>query len=94
MQKLKLDLNLLKVESFNTQEVKNEKGTVLGADRTPQCSYATCGAGCETKNNCQSGAIPDTCNMVCMSYANCTTDDQLLCDIRTKAHLTCEINFC
>ena len=89
MEKLKLDLNTLKVESFEINRENDLKGTVNG--NASQAARTCVGVqGC----TCTCGDPNKTVGLVCESIVNCTTDNQLLCDIRTKAHLSCELTFC
>jgi hypothetical protein len=68
MQKLKLDLEHLRVDSFDTTRVKSETGTVLGAECTCDASCnGTCnGFSCNPSNcgdfpSCQGGSCVSDC---------------------------------
>ena len=67
MRKLKLELDELSVESFDTAKQKEERGTVHGRDLTECCSgadgftcYLSCGGTCDT-----CAASCDTCDSGC-----------------------------
>jgi hypothetical protein len=84
MTKLKLRLDDLSVETFQTAPAENARGTVLGNDDSDPTDgtcggYATCDASCEgscyntCNNTCGGGTCDGTCGFTCsMScYGTC-----------------------
>lgn len=92
--KLKLDLDALQVESFDTTSAGNRHdGTVFGQGCTcytqctcpgcPTCDAScngTCGGTCEASCN---GTCDASCNGTCGDYTNCG------CDFGTQYDATC-----
>jgi hypothetical protein len=70
MQKLKLQLDHLRVESFDTTAVREEKGTVFGE----QCTcYTVCTCpGCATCDASCNGTCDASCNGTCNASCNGT----------------------
>jgi hypothetical protein len=86
MNKLKLQLDDLRVDSFDTTAVEGQKGTVLGEQCTcwtrcgqntcpgcPTCD-ASCNSGCQTCVSCEGTC--DSCNGTCVTceascYGSC-----------------------
>jgi hypothetical protein len=75
--KLKLQLDQLTVDSFDTSAVRQEKGTVFGEQCTcyTQCTcpgcptcYASCNGSCDA--SCNGTCYEATCNN-CGSYDSC-----------------------
>lgn len=72
MKKLKLEMEELRVESFQTEQSAGEEGTVIGHYLTPHCSgdngytcdyscggqYASCIATCGTCGVTECGCLP------------------------------------
>ena len=65
MQKLKLEMDDLRVESFTTAASENDRGTVDGHDATRLADSCTCG----------SGPPSDGCTIGCATAADCTTQN-------------------
>lgn len=78
MKKLRLDLDELAVESFDTRGAEKEKGTVVGEQ---QCS---CGGTCYPQATC-----PQTCAYTCDDPTCAYT-----CDDATCAGFTCGFESC
>ena len=76
MNKLKLTLEDLQIESFSTTPVKREKGTVYGEQCT--CVTACTCPGCPTCDASCNGTCGATCNASCYGTCgdtcNCTYD--------------------
>ena len=82
MAKLKLQLEDLMIDSFDTTAAKKERGTVFGEQCTcwTYCGQNTC-PGCPTCNNscggsCEyscNGTCPDTCGASC--WGTCEAQD-------------------
>ena len=84
MNKLSLDLNELRVETFDTTPADTEKGTVFGEQCTcytactcpgcPTCP-ATCyvaGDGNTCEHTCAAEYTCDTCMQTCANWKTCT----------------------
>lgn len=84
MNKLSLDLNELRVETFDTSPADKEKGTVFGEQCTcytactcpgcPTCP-ATCyvaGDGNTCEHTCAAEYTCDTCMQTCANWKTCT----------------------
>ena len=95
MQKLKLRLEDLQVDTFRTTTVRKEKGTVFGEQCTcqTQCTcpgcptcYASCNGTCDASCNGSCAATCDgtcgaTCNDTCYdTCAACGGSGQFSCD--------------
>ena len=63
MKKLRLDLDDLAVESFDTTQAQREKGTVFGEQCT--CQTACTCPGCPTCYDSCNGTCGDTCAASC-----------------------------
>jgi hypothetical protein len=97
MGKLRLDLDQLTVDSFDTSETAAEKGTVFGE----QCTcYTNCTCpGCPTCDNtcgdsCNGTCVDNTCEFSC--YGTCheyscwdTCAGQYTCDTATGDQIIC-----
>ena len=77
MKKLRLDLDELAVESFDTQKDAREKGTVVGE----QCS---CGGTCYPEATC-----PQTCAYTCDDPTCAYTCDDATCAGLTCNYESC-----
>lgn len=89
MRKLKLQVDALEVESFDTHTARGAPGTVRGREEaeaaitvpvTPQCTVNTCTNGCPT---CGFTVCGNTCPMsacnTCASCTNCPTFNEPVC---------------
>jgi hypothetical protein len=67
VKKLKLQLNDLRIETFDTTSATGQKGTVLGEQCTCQtqcsCPGATCDWSCE--NSCPDASCFESCAWTC-----------------------------
>lgn len=80
MNKLKLNLNELKVESFETRSLSKDKGTVAGNGFISEDGLQSC--------ICSVG-------LQCESVIGCTTKNQIHCDIDTYGwNYTCHEDVC
>lgn len=75
MNKLKLQLDDLRVDSFDTTPAEKERGTVLGAQCTcyTQCTCPGCDT-CDETCGCYTGSCPgESCigGTACVSDAEC-----------------------
>jgi hypothetical protein len=81
MPKLKLDVNQLTVDSFDTATAKRREGTVFGE----QCTcYTNCTCpGCPTCDASCNGTCGGTCGATCDASCNGTCDDSCYgtCDL-------------
>jgi hypothetical protein len=94
--KLKLDLDQLTVESFDTVKVAAEKGTVFGEQCTchtnctcpgcPTCDHTACG-----QNTCQDSCA-ESCYGTCGGENTCwqTCGGQYTCESQTGAQIICQ----
>ena len=84
--KLKLNLNELQVDSFNTLETEQKSGTVFGEQCT--CRTACTCPGCPTCYASCNGTCDASCNGTCYDYtcADCGTD---YCGADTQYDATC-----
>ena len=75
MNKLKLRLDDLQVDTFQTTAVRKEKGTVFGEQCTcwTYCGQNTC-PGCPTCDASCNGTCDASCNGTCATNCNCTSD--------------------
>ena len=101
MNKLKLRLDDLQVDTFQTTSVPKQKGTVFGEQCTcytqctcpgcPTCAgYGTCDASCN-------GTCDASCNGTCVASCNCDTDgtcDPYLCGPSAAKPWMCETGYC
>ena len=78
MKKFKLNLEELKVQSFNTNEKKSTKGTVQGNAGLSEPAYCTY-TGCETEH-CETLEQATLCQVSCgHTYCNDNTCDGVSC---------------
>jgi hypothetical protein len=79
MEKLKLRLDDLRVDTFDTTALEKEKGTVVGGQQPCTCyTYCATCPGCPTcVNSCNgsceyscNGTCPDTCGHSCWGTCN------------------------
>ena len=99
MRKLRLDLEHLSVESFDTVHRAREKGTVFGEQCTcytqctcpgcPSCD-ATCPATCV--NTCDDASCAESCWGTCVPDYSCwaTCAGQYTCESQTGHQIICE----
>lgn len=81
MRKLKLDLDALEIESFETDETAEARGTVEGRNPPPVQTEATCGQyTCGNEYTC---AQWYTCANTCADSCNCggTSLNNTLCPL-------------
>jgi hypothetical protein len=88
MKKLKLRLDDLRVDTFDTSTVRKEKGTVFGE----QCTcYTQCTCpGCPTCYASCNGSCDATCNVTCGVTCGASCDDSCDCSGWTCNAYTCE----
>jgi hypothetical protein len=82
MKKLKLDLNDLKVESFETSVVNKQKGTIQGYKTWTDANHTLCGDGstcyddtCVHHATCGGATCGNTCyEYSCNGWTNCPNE--------------------
>ncbi len=86
--KLKLKLDDLQVDTFQTTTVRNEKGTVFGEQCTCR-TQCTC-PGCPTCDASCNGSCDASCNGTCDASCNGTCGDtcDYTCDCGTETQAT------
>src|SRR3712207_2363061 len=77
MNKLRLELEDLQIDSFSTTPVKKEKGTVYGEQCT--CPTACTCPGCPTCDASCNGTCDASCNGTCDASCNGTCGDSCGC---------------
>jgi hypothetical protein len=77
MNKLRLKLEDLQIDSFSTTPVKKEKGTVYGEQCT--CRTACTCPGCPTCDASCNGTCDASCNGTCVASCNGTCGDSCGC---------------
>jgi hypothetical protein len=95
MRKLRLDLDQLTVDSFDTVTAKSERGTVVGEQCTCYTQCDTC-PGCPTCNASCNGTCDQTCGDSC--WGSCPPDyscwdtcaGQYTCESQTGHQIICE----
>lgn len=93
MNKLKLQLEELRIDSFDTSPAAKSKGTVFGEQCTcwTQCGQNTC-PGCPTCdatcNGTCDGTCDASCNGTCGGYSCDYGSCYVTCDV-TNAHVVC-----
>jgi hypothetical protein len=87
--KLKLDLDQLTVDSFDTSATDKPRGTVFGEQCTcwTACGQNTC-PGCPTCDASCNGTCAGTCAASCNGTCNCPSYDYT-CDGCTNWDVTC-----
>lgn len=90
MNKLKLSMEDLSVESFDTSTVRAEKGTVFGEQQCTCYTVCTC-PGCYTcEGTCPNDATcADTCWETCDDFTCLETCGFSNCETRCGAAATC-----
>ena len=77
--KVKLSLDGLKVESFETTPKKESpRGTVRGFDDEATCD-GTCVGSCTEYETCMGCATNSTCDYTCGNTCRCGTNEQTPC---------------
>ena len=93
MQKIKLELDALAVETFETSAMESEQGTVLGHGKTDnirQCGDGSIADACVTglcTPNCEPTYSPDACPTVYPEY--CVSADDACPSSRGCTEISC-----
>ena len=90
MRKLKLQLEDLQIDSFTTEPVRREKGTVFGEQCT--CYTACTCPGCPTCDVSCNGTCDASCNGTCgTGDASCGGTCDYTCDYTCGGGATCDV---
>lgn len=97
MKKLKLALDDLSVETFDTSPARREKGTVMGEQECTcptACTCPTCPTCCNTCEascpyTCDDATCPETCDDTCDNFTCLYTCGFSNCETRCGPAATC-----